>query len=120
MFNLSDQFRGELFASKFSLQLQLDAIRELLRRNVEAEEKYSDHIKDLDTLAQKPPGDDSAQRLDDVLTDAVQAGIYHDAASSMAAVGMLAPFVESLFAEILNEVGRAGPHTLDGRRATVL
>ena len=40
--------------------------------------------------------------------DAVHASVYHDAARSAAAVGMLAPFVENLFTGIFKGIGKLG------------
>src|SRR3546814_4660468 len=45
-------------------------------------------------------------------TDALHASVYHDAARSAAAVGMLAPFVENLFTGIFRGIGKMGVDTL--------
>lgn len=45
-------------------------------------------------------------------TDAVHTSVYHDAARSAAAVGMLAPFVENLFTGIFRGIGKLGVDAL--------
>jgi hypothetical protein len=75
---------------------QLAAIRDLLRHQKEAEQSLKEKIAEADSFARRSTGILNEQAIDDYICH-VQASIFQDAAHSMAAVGMLAPLVESLF-----------------------
>lgn len=81
------------------LAAQLRAIRNLLGCNQQADAALSRSIERIDERAQNASGD-YAYHLEGVMTDKVYESVFQDAAHSMAALGMLAPFVESLFAKI--------------------
>jgi hypothetical protein len=74
---------------------QVRAIRILLFRHREADKKLADEIKSLGERFESPkhPG----ERAVDEWVDLLHSSVYQDAAHSMAAVGMLAPLVESMF-----------------------
>ena len=92
----------------FELEAQLLAIKSLLRRNQEAEESLQ---RDIDALHEQArqveeatKGIDYPPYQDNVWVDGVFESFFHDAANSMAAVGMLAPFMEALFAAIFQNI----------------
>ncbi|HEV8076521.1 MAG TPA: hypothetical protein VGP66_11760 [Candidatus Acidoferrum sp.] len=74
---------------------QIMAIRILLFQHREADEKHTDEIKRLDEYC-KSPGHHSERAVDEWV-DLLHSSVYQEAAHSMAAVGMLAPLVESMF-----------------------
>jgi len=74
---------------------QIMAIRILLFQHREADEKHTDEIKSLEEYF-KSPGHHSERAVDEWV-DLLHSSVYQDAAHSMAAVGMLAPLVESMF-----------------------
>jgi hypothetical protein len=84
---------------------QLVAIRELLAGQGEAAKGLTQQLCDLEHQARNHMGLHSQQAVEDWVRR-VQASVYQDAAHSMAAVGMLAPFVESLFHQVFTRVGR--------------
>ena len=74
---------------------QLSAIRNLLHRHRQADRLLEDQIKEIDEFAKRTTGLINQNAVDDWV-DHLHASVYQDAAHSMAAVGMLAPFVESI------------------------
>jgi hypothetical protein len=84
---------------------QLIAIRELLTSHLAASKEFDAEIAQLEELAKKLSGA-SNERLTDEWVDRLHGGVYQAAAHSMSAVGMLAPFVESLFHQFFEGVGR--------------
>ena len=75
---------------------QLFAIRGLLRLHRQADEALSNEIKAIEAFAAQASGDANEQAVDEWV-DRLHQFVFQDAAHSMSAVGMLAPFVESLF-----------------------
>lgn len=75
---------------------QIMAIRILLSRQRQADEKLADEIKRLDEYFRKSSGH-CGERAVDEWVDLLHSSVYQEAAHSMAAVGMLAPLVESMF-----------------------
>lgn len=99
----SDRDRGLFFIRDRDLEAQLIAIKSLLRRNREAEEETFKEIQELDETIQSFTGDDQYRMyLEGHWVDALQASVFQDAAHSMSAVGMLGPFIESLFVAIFD------------------
>jgi hypothetical protein len=84
------------FLSDIDYEAQLSAIRSILERNKEIDLKLSSEIKEIERDAQALVGI-SRDRAVDEWVDCLYSSVYQDAAHSMAAVGMLAPFIESLF-----------------------
>ncbi|TIS97878.1 hypothetical protein [Mesorhizobium sp.] len=84
------------------LEAQLIAIKSALRRNQKAEEAVSENIRELEAhIRSYAGGDDEYQmHIEGQWVDALHDSVFQDAAHSMAAVGMLAPFTESLFVTI--------------------
>ena len=85
------------------LQAQLYAIRGALKRNKKAEEKVMEQVHNMDKEIRSyhhnndDPNEHHMMHMDDFRADLLQGSVYSDAAHSMSAVGMLAPFIESLF-----------------------
>ncbi|MES2032372.1 MAG: hypothetical protein V4477_24620 [Pseudomonadota bacterium] len=75
---------------------QLRAIHALLGRHRRAAEELSESINELDDFARRTSGLVNQRAVDDWV-DHLHDSVFQDAAHSMAAVGMLAPFVEALF-----------------------
>jgi hypothetical protein len=82
----------------FSIDAQLAAISALLHRNEAAGQALAGDIKQVDKYARSVTG-----RLNDYAcdqyVDLCQTSVYQDAAHSMAAVGMLAPLIETIFCQ---------------------
>ncbi|HEX6749206.1 MAG TPA: hypothetical protein VF092_18055 [Longimicrobium sp.] len=84
---------------------QLVAIRELLAGQAETEKVLARRLRNLEEDARSHVGLHSHQALDEWM-ERVHASVYQDAAHSMAAVGMLAPFAESLFYQVFIRLGK--------------
>ncbi len=74
---------------------QLHAIHELLALHRGDAVHYSERIREAEDFARAATGA-HAERAVDETVELLHHSVYRDAAHSMAAVGMLAPFVESL------------------------
>lgn len=83
---------------------QLNAIRDLLRRQTEAASSLSNEIDEIAAHARRLSGSRNAQAVDEWI-ERMYARVYQDAAHSMAAVGMLAPLVESIFHKAFLNIG---------------
>ncbi len=92
---------------------QLAAIRELLTRNTVAEAAATQEIDELQDLARAATGV-SNEILGGRAIDGMHQSVYRGAAHSMAAVGMLAPFLESLFSAVFR--GLRDAHAEDDRQ----
>ena len=77
---------------------QLFAIRIVLERNHEAEEKVSEEIKKLEADIRERGGN---SWMVDHWVDKLHSSTFLDATHSMAAVGLIAPLMESLFGRIV-------------------
>ena len=73
---------------------QLVAIRSVLARNHEAEEQAAAQIKKLEAEIRERGG---SSWVEDHWVDHLHGSVFLDAAHSMAAVGLIAPLIESLF-----------------------
>ena len=84
------------------LKAQLLAITGLLSRNQQDDEALEAKIKQLNKDARANARRSAMYRLqlEDEWLDSLHHSVFQDAAHSMAAVGMLAPFIESLFVSI--------------------
>lgn len=92
----------------FELEAQLLAIKNLLCRNQKSDESLQ---RDIDALREQARQVEEATKgmnyppyQDSVWADGVFESFFHDAANSMAAVGMLAPFMEALFVRIFQYI----------------
>ena len=75
---------------------QFHAIRNLLARQEQANQGLEDKIELTEGLALRLNGD-ARQHAVDESVDLMHGSCYQEAAHSMAAVGMVAPFIESVF-----------------------
>jgi hypothetical protein len=96
------------------LEAQLIAIRALLRRNTDADKETEAEITALKDRIEAGSVDDEEylQHLENHWIDTMHGAVFQDAAHSMAAVGMLAPFFEALFVAIfegLRQRATTGP-----------
>lgn len=89
---------------EFDYEAQLRAIRVFLQREFNANSQLSDEINAADFFARSTTG--SANRhATDIWIDLLENSVYEDATRSMAAVGMFAPFIESMFFQLFKEIG---------------
>ncbi|HEX8213314.1 MAG TPA: hypothetical protein VF584_24275 [Longimicrobium sp.] len=85
-------------------QSQLVAIQTLLRRQQDADRTTNQEIQAIASDVPQSQGAIQQQAIDDWV-DHVHASVYQDAAHSMAAVGMLAPLIESVFYQAMTQLG---------------
>ncbi len=107
------------------LEAQLLAIKDLLRRNRQADEDLEQRIKDLYEQAQQTTEVwRNSPYQDDRFVDETYQSFFQDAAHSMAAVGMLVPFLEAFFVAsfqcVRDEVGRTKQATSEDQRTQAL
>ena len=93
---ITNRDRACLVLPDLDYEAQLIAIKELLRRNEQADVRTSEEIQALDAFARKSTGLRNDRAVDEWL-NLLHGSTYQSAANSMAAVGMLAPLIESLF-----------------------
>ena len=100
---------------EFNHCAQLVAIRGLLYRQERADRELSDRINEADAVARQTRGraDDHAV---DVWVELAEMSCYQDAAHSMAAVGMIAPLIESAFRAAFRSIGNELPRRTSSRR----
>ena len=79
------------------VEAQLLAIKSLIGRNQQADEDLERKIKDLYEQARRAKEVKNGPYQDDLWVDETYQSFFQYAAHSMAAVGMLAPFTETLF-----------------------
>lgn len=83
---------------------QLDAIRGVLHRNQRASAAVSANIDELEQEAQTYRGPHH-DRIVDEHVDAMFRSTYSEAANSMAAIGMIVPMLESIYAQSFHSLG---------------
>lgn len=83
------------------LEMQLDAIKELILRHRQAEAATRIKFEGLDAEIEADPDN---EQLDLLREEWFWKAVFMDSAHSMAAVGMLAPFIESLFVAIFESL----------------
>ena len=110
-FKLSSREHELFLVGERDLDAQLIAIRGVLRRNRVAEQQVAEDIKELDNHIRTYAGGDQEYQMhmEDQWVDTLHGTVFQDAAHSMSAVGMLAPFVESLFASIFHGLRERAP-----------
>ncbi len=92
------------------LQAQLYAIRGALKRSKAVEAEIIEKIRNMDIEIDSYHRDSdnfedhAMMHMEDFRGDLLQRSVYSDAANSMSAVGMLAPFIESLFVALFEEL----------------
>ena len=102
--NTEDERRDAavLLMPRLDYESQLIAVVGLLDSHRQAEKKIEARIKKMESLARRTPGEHAV----DMWIEKVHQSIYQDAAHSMAAVGMIAPLIESVFDHTFQEIGR--------------
>ena len=83
---------------------QLFAIRVLLMRQRNSEAQLESEIESMDEIARSSEGTRNDLAVDRYV-ELLQGSIFQNAAHSMAAVGMLAPLLESIFNELSKQLG---------------
>ncbi|HME23700.1 MAG TPA: hypothetical protein VKI44_20635 [Acetobacteraceae bacterium] len=86
-------------------EAQLLAIRDLLQRHKNADRLLKDEIGMIDEFARRTTGIINQHAVDEWV-EHMQALVYQDAAHSMAAVGMLAPLMESILCQSFKGIRR--------------
>ena len=94
---------------ELDLKSQLLAIEGVLKRNEEAEAEVAAQIKELEEQVRYHDGQNQHAQgyLGDYWADRAYHTFFQDAAHSMAAAGLLAPFIESLFVAIFQGLRKA-------------
>ena len=87
----------------FDYASHVEAIRGLLFRNQQADVALSDEISDSEEWARRSTGEENDFAVDNTV-DLVVRSIYQDVAHSMAAVGMIAPFMEGVFKDVFERM----------------
>ena len=93
---------------EFDYASQLEAARELLGRNRQADTELSDEIKDVKEWASKLCGDENGIAIIHTI-DLIFQSTHQKAAHSMAAVGVIAPVIEAAFKDAINRAGKELP-----------
>jgi hypothetical protein len=88
----------------FDIDAQLAAIRPLLRQHLGASRAFDEEIARLEEHARRVTGAEN-ERAAEEWSDRMHHSAYLGAAHSMAAVGMLAPLLETLFHESFKRIG---------------
>lgn len=94
--DISDRDYACALLPNLDYEAQLDAIKDLLQRHMRADQLLGEEIKEIEEHARQLSGVRNQQAIDEWV-DRMHASVYQDAAHSMAAVGTLAPLVESIF-----------------------
>lgn len=89
----------------FDSDAQLSAIRGLLKRQRVESAALDEDLQRLEAHATELSGAHS-EAASDALIDSMHHAVYQAAAHSMAAVGMLAPLTETVFAESFRAIGK--------------
>lgn len=92
----------------FDIDAQLGAIHGLLQRNRDAEQAHTKEIQKAEEHARTLTGIWNDYAVDEHIS-LLHASVYQDAAHSMAAVGMLAPFLETVFSQCFRGIGSRWP-----------
>lgn len=102
---MESQFEHILFPlGESNYGAQLVAIRDLLHRQELADQELSDRIKEADAVARRTEGRANDDAVD-FWVELAEMSCYQDAAHSMAAVGMIAPLIESAFRTAFRSIG---------------
>ena len=81
------------------------AMRDMISRMRKYDHELRHQITEAEEIARRTLGEHNEFAVDNLIELYEYSG-YQDAVHSMAAIGMIAPFVESLFREAFREVGR--------------
>jgi hypothetical protein len=120
MLGLSNRDYAVVLLEDIDLEAQLLAVKSLLRRNARAGQELSREIEELGKRAGEVTGEYGVH-LENEWVDHLHDSVFQDAAHSMAALGMLAPLLESFlvatFAGIRDLAHPAIPVEPTGMRA---
>ncbi|GMM94505.1 hypothetical protein [Qipengyuania sp. MTN3-11] len=108
MFGLTNRDYAVLLLEEVDLEAQMLAVRDILRRNNAADEALDREIDAMRERATKASGD-YGMHLENRWVDHLHGSVFQDAAHSMAAIGMLAPMLESLFVAIFRGIAGFRP-----------
>lgn len=108
MFCLTARDHAVLLLDGMDLEAQLLAVRNLLHRHREEDERLAGEIEALAERAGKASGE-YGMLLENDWVDHLHGSVFQDAAHSMAAIGMIAPIVESLFVSTFRGIGALAP-----------
>lgn len=103
---MNNRDRALFLIKERDLAAQLIAIEEVLQNNRKIGEKIAAEISALDHRIRCYVDSDNSfpNCLEGHRVDTIHYSVFQDAAHSMSAVGMLAPFLESLFVSIFDEL----------------
>ena len=104
---VTNRDRALVLIHEYDLEAQLLAIRGLLRRNRESDKQLEIEIKELDSAIRASRGE-YADYLQQSWIAHLEGSVFQDAAHSMSAVGMLGPFVESMFVALFKKLRDRG------------
>lgn len=93
-----------MLLSDLEYDAQFRAIKELLERQTRLDAEMNRELHELENQVRQLSGWNN-ERANDEYGERFYASVYQEAAHSMAAVGMLAPFIESLFHHALLKMG---------------
>ena len=102
-FGLTDRDYAVLLLGDADLEAQLRAIHGQLHRHAKADAALQEDIKDLAKRASEASGE-YGMHLENSWVDEMHGSVFQDAAHSAAAIGMLAPLLESLFVGIFGGI----------------
>jgi hypothetical protein len=105
MFDLSDHDYAFVLLEDVDLDAQLAGVRSMLSRNRQASAALGKEIEEIAAQAKVATGEFGRQ-IENDWVDHLHHSVYQDAANSMAAVGMLAPLLESLFSRLFQAMER--------------
>ncbi len=100
----SEFLHSSFLLEELDYDAQLLAIRSLLFRQERADQELADRIGKIGKVAKQTSGIANDWAVDEWV-DLVHSSCYQDAAHSMAAVGMIAPFIESIFRHAFPRIG---------------
>ncbi len=102
---MTDHEMASVILPNLDYEAQLIAISGLLARNHEADERLEARMKSFEEYARKSAGL-SNERAVDLWGEYFYTSVYQSAAHSMAALGMIAPFFESMFFQAFHGIRR--------------
>ena len=113
-FGISNRDQALFLIGERDLDSQLIAIKGVLRRNLETEKQVGKDIKALEAEIRAYAGEDEEyqRHMENYWVDTLHGTVFQDAAHSMSAVGMLAPFIESMFVSIFQGLRARAQETL--------
>ncbi len=94
--HMDDRDMACIILPDLDYEAQLVAIEDLLRRHKEEDERTAAQITEVEEFARRTTGLRNEHAVDEWI-ELLQGSTYQEAAHSMAALGMIAPLIESLF-----------------------